>query len=300
MNQPTPGYGQPAQHGILPTPAAAQPEAQPAGQQAMAGPPVAPQQQESVPPWMQRARARTPLHTLIGVELRKLAGTISDRILLITGPLVLVGLGTVGVFLGPVGYYTAESQIGPTVWLITFSAIVIHAAVIKLVAGEWQHRSAQPTLLQQPSRARYFLAQACVVLLVWLVAAALQVGTTLVATPIAVDQAGSGYLLGYRLGWVIGVIALGSLLTILTALIVAMLIPNAAGALALYCAVVPALLILTGSLPEYFVWIAPAAAAFELAGTSPVDHAGPVITSLTLWATLLVLAIWRVSRRDLA
>ncbi|MBA0127545.1 hypothetical protein H0B56_18530 [Haloechinothrix sp. YIM 98757] len=249
---------------------------------------------------MQRATSRTPFVTLVGVELRKLAGTISDRILLVLGPLVVIGIGAFGAFLGSAGYYTASSQIEPTVWVIKISAIVMHAAVIKLIAGEWQYRSAQPTLLVQPSRARYFLAQATVVLLVWLVTTVLQIATMFVAMPIAVGNAGSGYLLGHRVAWVIGVIALGTFLTFLTALVVGMLIPNAAGALAVYCAFVPALLIFMGALPESVIWVEPAAAAFELAGLSAVDNPAPVITSLALWLSLFVLATWRVSRRDLA
>ncbi|GAA5124286.1 hypothetical protein [Haloechinothrix salitolerans] len=248
--------------------------------------------------WQHLAERRASFLTQVRVEFRKLAGTISDRILLIIGPVVLIGLS---VWVTSIGerLESASDQLAPAVWLLRVAAIVLHAVLIKLIAGEWQHRSAQPTLLVQPSRARYFLAQAVVVLTVWLFCAAAQIAVTFIVTPMATEPT-LGYLLDYRPGWVIGVLLLGSLSAVMTALIVSMLIPNAAGALAVYVGVVPVLTIVSGVLPEVFIWIDPLAPAMTLAGLSPVDNPAPAFTSLGLWLGLLALSGWLVSRRDLA
>jgi hypothetical protein len=197
-------------------------------------------------------------------------------------------------------YASAAGQISPTFYTVRVGHLLLHAVLIKLIAGEWQHRSAQPTLLAQPSRARYFLAQATVVLMLWLLAAALQLATTLLVAPGAVTGAGATYLLGYRTGWVVGVCVLGSLLTILVALTVAMLVPNAAGALAIYFATVPVMLTISGLAPRVFAWVDPSTATAAMGTLAPVEGPAPVIVSLLLWAALLGLACYRVSRRDLA
>jgi hypothetical protein len=248
------------------------------------------------------ASRRTGFPTLVLVELRKLTGTLSDRILLALAPIALVGI-TVLIHTGSTyasTYASAAGQISPTFFTVRVGHVLLHAVLIKLIAGEWQHRSAQPTLLAQPSRARYFLAQATVVLLLWLVAAILQVVTTLLVAPGAVAGTGATYLLGHRVGWVVGVCVLGSLLTILVALTVAMLVPNAAGALAIYFVTVPVMLTISGLAPRVFDWIDPSTATAALATLTDVEGPGPVIVSLLLWAGLLGLAGYRVARRDLA
>jgi len=248
------------------------------------------------------ASRRTPFPMLVLVELRKLTGTLSDRILLALAPIVLVGV-TVLIHTGTdyaSSYASAADQISPTFYTVRVGHLLLHAVLIKLIAGEWQHRSAQPTLLAQPSRARYFLAQATVLLMLWLVAAALQLVTTLLVAPGAVSGVGATYVLGHRTGWVVGVCVLGSLLTILVALTVAMLVPNAAGALAIYFATVPVMLTISGLAPKVFAWVDPSSATAALATVAPVDGPAPVIVSLVLWAGLLGLAGYRVARRDLA
>jgi hypothetical protein len=248
------------------------------------------------------ASRRTGFPTLVLVELRKLTGTMSDRILLALAPVALVGI-TVLIHTGSdyaSTYASASDQITPTFFTVRVGHVLLHAVLIKLIAGEWQHRSAQPTLLAQPSRARYFLAQATVVLLLWVVAAALQLVTTLLVAAPAVAGTGATYLLGHRIGWVVGVCIVGSLMTILVALTVAMLVPNAAGALAVYFVSVPVMLTISGLAPQVFAWLDPSTAAAALATLSAVEGPGPVIVSLLLWAALLGLAGYRVAHRDLA
>jgi hypothetical protein len=245
-----------------------------------------------------RAERRTPFLALVKVELRKLTGTLSDRILLALGPVVLVLV--TWLIHSASSYGSAAAEISPTFYALRVGPVLLHAALIKLIAGEWQHRSAQPTLLAQPSRTRYFLAQATVVLLVWLCGAALQLVSTLIFLPPAVAAAGSNYLLSYRIGWVVGVCLLGSLLTILVALTVSMLVPNAAGALAIYFATVPVMLTLSGLAPNVFAWIDPSTPTAALATLAPVEGVGPVIVSLVLWGGLLGLAGYQVARRDIA
>ena len=248
------------------------------------------------------ASRRTPFRTLVLVELRKLTGTLSDRILLALAPIVLVGITVLTHTATDYAstYASAAGQISPTFYTVRVGHVLLHAVLIKLIAGEWQHRSAQPTLLTQPSRARYFLAQATVVLMVWLLAAALQLVTTLLVAPGAVTGVGATYILGYRTGWVIGVCVLGSLLTILVALTVAMLVPNAAGALAIYFSTVPVMLTVSGLAPKVFTWVDPSTPTAALATLAPVEGPGPVVVSLVLWAGLLGIAGFRVARRDLA
>jgi len=271
-------------------PVTAPPTPGPAGRAAAVGGPFA------------AASRRTGFPTLVLVELRKLCGTVSDRILLALAPVALVG---VTVLLHDNSEYasshaSAASQITPTVAGVQVGHLLLHAVLIKLIAGEWQHRSAQPTLLAQPSRMRYFLAQATVVLLLWLVAAGLQLATTLVVAPGSATNVGAIYLLGYRPGWVVGVCLLGSLITILVALTVAMLVPNAAGALAIYFVTVPVMITVSSLAPRVIVWVDPSTPTAALATLAAVDGPGPVIVSLLLWAGLLVLAGYRVARRDLA
>jgi hypothetical protein len=249
-----------------------------------------------------QAQRRTPFPTLVLVELRKLTGTVSDRILLALAPIVLVAV-TVLIYRVPSyasDYGSARDQLAPSFYGVRLGALLFHAALIKLIAGEWQHRSAQPTLLAQPSRTRYFLAQGTVVLLVWLVTALLQTATSLIVAPGAIAGTGAGYLLGYRIGWVVGVCVLGSLLTLLVALAVAMLVPNAAGALAIYFVTVPVTMTISGMAPKVFTWLDPLTPTASLATLAPVEGPGPVIVALLLWAGLLGLAGCQVARRDVA
>ena len=284
-----PGWGGPQGQAVPPPPVP------------QAAPPPAPPGPASGGPFAAASR-RIPFPTLVLVELRKLTGTLSDRILLALAPVVLIGI-TVLIHKATdyaSTYASAEGQISPTFYTVRVGHLLLHAVLIKLIAGEWQHRSAQPTLLVQPSRRRYFLAQATVVLMMWALAAVLQLATTLLVAPAAVTGVGATYLLGYRIGWVVGVCVLGSLLTILVALTVAMLVPNAAGALAIYFATVPVMLTISGLAPNVFAWVDPSSATAALATVAPVEGPGPVIVSLVLWAGLLGLAGYRVARRDLA
>jgi hypothetical protein len=91
------------------------------------------------------------------------------------------------------------------------------------------------------------------------------------------------------------VCVLGSLLTILVALTVAMLVPNAAGALAIYFATVPVMLTIGGLAPQVFAWVDPSTATAALATLAAVDGPAPVIVSLMLWAALLGLVQRRIS-----
>jgi hypothetical protein len=79
-----------------------------------------------------------------------------------------------------------------------------------------------------------------------------------------------------------------------------MLVPNAAGALAIYFATVPVMLTISGLAPQVFAWVDPSTATAALATLAPVEGPGPVVVSLLLWAGLLGLAGYRVARRDLA
>ena len=185
-----PGWAGPRAPGVpAPGPAAAAPPVQqPAGPPPVPGLPGPP----AGGPFAAASR-RTAFPKLVLVELRKLTGTLSDRILLALAPIVLICV-TVLIHTSSdyaSTYASASGQISPTFYTVRVGHLLLHAVLIKLIAGEWQHRSAQPTLLAQPSRARYFLAQATVVLMLWLIAAALQLVTTLLVAPGAIGGVGA-------------------------------------------------------------------------------------------------------------
>jgi len=168
--------------------------------------------------------------------------------------------------------------------------------VIKLVAGEWQYKSVQPTLLVQPSRMRYFLAQGTVLAGVWLLCSLF----TFILFPLLIKTAATGlnhnYLLGMRPGWVLGVTLLATALVLLTALIVSLLVPNTGGALTVFFIVVPLLALARLSLPEVFGLIYPLEPAWHLAGLGTGWPA--TISSSLLWLVLLAIALFRLQRRD--
>lgn len=247
---------------------------------------------------MREAARPVPFRRVVRVEFRKLRDTLSGRILLVSGPLLLVFLNVV-VILGTPQNGTVTSQIGVTVAIIQFGQMVIHAALIKLIAGEWLYRAVQPTLLLQPSRARYLLAQASVAGLLWVGCSMLQLACTLILTPIAARNSGAAYLLGDRLPWVCAVCFLGSLLVMLVAVVASLLLLNPTGALALYFASVPMMAIVASVLPV-FSWINPFTAVLELATMNDYFVPYPAITSLLLWSALLAAAAHRVATRDIA
>jgi len=247
---------------------------------------------------MVNALKRTPFRTLAHVEFRKLVGTRSDRILLIIAPIVLIGITF--VMLRATGADpTASGQIGTTTMTLRVAAVIVHVILIKLIAGEWQYRSAQPTLLAQPSRLRYLLAQATVALLAWLFCAAVQIGLTFLVVPGAVAGHDATYLLGYRPGWVIGTCFLGAFLMVFAAFTVALLLPNAAGALAVYL-VLALGFVGAGQLTSFAGWIDPSEPMLTLAGTATATGVAPVIVSLALWIGLLATGVIRNWRRDAA
>lgn len=250
------------------------------------------------PPWMADALTRIRFRTLVRVELRKLVGTLSDRILLVIGPIALIGVTF--LILRATGFDpTAFGQIETTTTTLRMAAVIVHVILIKLIAGEWQYRSVQSTLLVQPSRARYMLAQATVALFAWLFCAVVQICLTFLVVPGAVVNYDNVYLLGYRPGWVIVTCLLGAFLMVLAAFTVALLLPNAAGALAVYL-VLALGLVLAGQLTPFVGWIDPSEPMLALAGTGRASGVTPVLVSLMLWIALLAAGVIRNWRRDAA
>src|SRR5207248_2343310 len=119
--------------------------------------------------WQQRAARRVPFPALVLVELRKLFGTVSDRIMLALAPLYLAGVTLFGVLTVAQTPATAAQQVLGAVVGGEFGAMLVHATIVKVISGEWHYRSVQLTLLLQPSRLRYAAAQAGALSLVWLV-----------------------------------------------------------------------------------------------------------------------------------
>ncbi|MFI6099238.1 hypothetical protein ACIA8G_27105 [Lentzea sp. NPDC051213] len=246
-------------------------------------------------PWAARAAQGSPFWRLVAVELRKLVGTRSDKLVLAFSPIFLIGLMMLFT-LPQTNLSSAGKQISPLLIVVQLGLLLVFSTVIKLVAGEWQYKSVQPTLLVQPSRMRYFLAQGTVLAGVWLVCSLF----TFIAFPILIKTAANGnnqnYLLGMRPGWVLGVTMLATALVLLTALIVSLLVPNTGGSLTVFFIVVPMLAVARLSLPEVFGLIYPLEPAWHLAGqgTGWVQ----TISASLLWLTLLGIALLRLQRRD--
>lgn len=246
-------------------------------------------------PPVQRAAGRSPFWRLVVVELRKLVGTRSDKLVLAFAPVFLVGLMLLFT-LTQTNLASAGKQIGPLLIVVQLGLLLVFATVIKLVAGEWQYKSVQPTLLVQPSRMRYFLAQGTVLAAVWLVCTLV----TFILFPLLIKSTADGlnhnYLLGMRLGWVLGVTMLATALVLLTALIISLLVPNTGGSLTVFFIVVPILMVARMALPEVFGLIYPLEAAWHLAGLG--TGWAQTISSLVLWLSLLGFALFRLQRRD--
>jgi hypothetical protein len=246
-------------------------------------------------PWAARAAQRSPFWRLVAAEARKFVGTRSDKLVLAFSPIFLVGLMMLFT-LTQSNLSSAGKQIGPLLIVVQLGLLLVFATVIKLVAGEWQYKSVQPTLLVQPSRMRYFLAQGTVLMGVWLVCTLF----TFIVYPILIRTAANGinhnYLLGMRPGWVLGVTMLATALVLLTALIVSLLVPNTGGSLTVFFIVVPMLAIARLSLPEVFGLIYPLEPAWHLAGLG-VGWAQTISASV-LWLALLGFALFRLQRRD--
>ncbi|MDT7724698.1 MAG: hypothetical protein QOI21_1274 [Actinomycetota bacterium] len=257
---------------------------------------MAPPMYQQQPAWLHHANKRTPFRTLVLAEFRKLVGTTADRILLVAAPIVLVLL-SVWIMSDLHDPYTMVKQIGTVTFAIRLSPLLVHLALVKLIAGEWHYRSVQPTLLVQPSRIRYLLAQSTVALIAWLVCAALNVLLTFSLLPGFLETRDAESLLGFRTGWVIGVCVLGSFSLTLIALAVGLLVPNTAGALSTYFVLALGFVILRSSL-DAVAWVDPSEPMMALAGQSLPDNLLPVVTSGVLWLALLVVGVVRGLRRD--
>lgn len=256
---------------------------------------VAPAPVAAPGPWAASAAQRSPFWRLVAVEARKLVGTRSDKLVLAFSPIFLVGLMMLFT-LTQSNLASAGKQIGPLLIVVQLGLLLVFSTVIKLVAGEWQYKSVQPTLLVQPSRMRYFLAQGTVLAGVWLVCTLF----TFILFPILIRTAAHGnnhnYLLGMRLGWVLGVTMLATALVLLTALIVSLLVPNTGGSLTVFFIVVPMLAVARLSLPEVFGLIYPLELAWHLAGLG--TGWAQTISATVLWLALLAFSLFRLQRRD--
>ncbi|MBP2474982.1 hypothetical protein JOF53_003854 [Crossiella equi] len=242
-----------------------------------------------------RAAQASPFWRLVVVEARKLVGTRSDKIVMAFAPVFLIGLMLL-FSLTQSNLASAGNQIQPVLIVVQLGLLLVFATVIKLVAGEWQYKSVQPTLLVQPSRMRYLLAQGTVLAGVWLVCTLF---TFIVFPQLIKLTAGNinhNYLLGMRPGWVLGVIALATAQVLLTALIVSLLVPNTGGALTVFFIVVPLLAVARLSLPEVFGFIYPLESAWHLAGLD--SNWAPTVSSLIVWLTLLAYSLFLLQRRD--
>ncbi|MCO1578283.1 hypothetical protein M8C13_21250 [Crossiella sp. SN42] len=246
-------------------------------------------------PWAERAAKPASFLRLVAVEFRKLVGTRSDKIVLAFSPVFLVGVLCL-IILPQYYLRSASDQIMPNLLGVQLGQLLLFVAVIKLIAGEWQYKSVQPTLLVQPSRLRYLLAQASVLVGVWLLATLVTfiAGPLLVKTRTAMNLQSNW--LGMRPGWTLGVIALATALVLLSAMVIGTLIPNTAAAITVFFVAVPLLTFARAGLPEVIGMIYPLEAAYAMAGLGV--GAVQTIVSVLVWVGLLVFGALVVSRRD--
>ncbi|ATY15734.1 hypothetical protein CU254_39110 [Amycolatopsis sp. AA4] len=249
------------------------------------------------PAWQAPAQRRASFGTVVGVELRKMTATVADKILVLSAPLLLVMLSL--LFLqGGLRDYTLDKQLLPVFLTIRLGAVLMNVVLVKLIAAEWHYRSAQPTLLAQPSRLRYVLAQATIAFGVWLVTSGLNLLMTFTYYRSRLDAYDTQFLLEARPGAMVATILLGGFCMTLFAVTIGWLIPNTAGAITAYV-LLSLLFVFLQSGIDYAGWVDPAEPARQLAG---IAKHGPVAlaTSLAVWIGLAGVAIWRAGTREAA
>jgi hypothetical protein len=245
--------------------------------------------------WQAKAAKGAPFPILVLAELRKLVGTFSDRLMLALAPLLLVG-ATIGGLQISIGLTPASAAVQVLGLVIAVEAghLMVHTTLIKTMCGEWHYRSVQLTLLLQPRRLRFVAAQVSMLAVIWVVLTALQF---LVFYPLATSWiGGTGFqlYLDQRIGWVLGITALGTFLSLLFCLVVTYLLPNPTAAVTVYfIGKIGVGLLLTNAMLSY---LSPYASLQVLAGFT--DDVVPAITGTLLWIGLLVLGVVLTQRRD--
>lgn len=250
--------------------------------------------------WEQRGNQATMFARLVLVELRKLAGTLSDRLLLMLAPvalLVVTWYSATQVL--PEGQTSATAQIFGVLLACHLGPVLLYTVVLKTFSGEWHYRSIQLTLLLQPRRIRYGAAQLTAVLLVWLGIALIQYGMYF---GIKYYSFTSGQLAGKFQGfllerplWLLGVTLLASFLSLLFLFAIAFLVPNPTAAVAIYLVSSGLYLFRLQDLPV-LGYLDPWQPASLLAGA--VSDPVPAITSAALLITAVVAGFVALSRRD--
>ncbi|RJQ66226.1 hypothetical protein D5S17_35985 [Pseudonocardiaceae bacterium YIM PH 21723] len=235
---------------------------------------------------------------LVLAEVHELGGTISARITLAISLPVLVTL----LYLYAANAKTSEilsayKQVEPLIYVSQIGQLLLLVSIIMLVSGKWQYKSAQPSLLKQPDRLRYLAAQATVMAGIWFLTMALTFGLFFWFRQLGAQQADVGYLLAIRPGWLLLVTVMATMMVMVSALIIAMLIPHSTAALVVYFVVVPSLMGLREAAPAVLGMINPLEMALFVAG----DRSASALTawgSLVVWASLFAFAVYMVRHRD--
>lgn len=247
--------------------------------------------------WEQRGAAKTAFARLVIVELRKLAGTMTDRLLLLLAPIVLVAAAWFGTTINA-GYSTsAATEVIGIVLAAHVGLLPLFTTVLKTFSGEWHYRSIQLSLLLQPNRSRYAAAQLVSVLLLWLLAALVLFA---VYYPLKSSMmAGTDFpdFVGPRPLWVLGISLLASGLGLLFVLAITFLIANPTAAVTIY-------LLLAGAFgyrywpdrPELMTYVDPWQPASLLAGSTA--NIWPTITSSTLLFVAVGAGLFALRTRD--
>lgn len=247
--------------------------------------------------WELRGRTKTSFARLIIVELRKLAGTLTDRLLLMLAPIALVGVTYFGTTINVQFSTSASREVIGLVLASHLGLLPLFTAVLKTFSGEWHYRSIQLSLLLQPNRGRYAAAQLASVLLLWLLAALTEFAVYYPVKSATMSASDFPDFVGPRPLWILGIALLSALLSLLFVLAVTFLIPSPTAAVTVYLLVAG----LFGyrysvSRPELMTYVDPWEPARLLSeGTTDVV---PTLTSSVLLVISVGVGLAMVRKRD--
>lgn len=251
------------------------------------------------PPWVAPAQRRAPFLRLVRVELAKAVGTRSDKILvalglpLAAGLVVLISQQTDTVVSG-------FAQLQVLLVTLPLGQVLVMSSVVKLVSGEWHHRSVQPTLLAQPSRGRFLAAQTVVVALLLVLVTVVQVAAALVVQQQLVRRLHAQDVVAARPGWAAGVVVVAAATSALLVLAVALLLPSTPTALTVYLTAAIVLLVLRTGFSAVDQWFDPYGVALWWSGDPALGSPLPSVLALLLLLIALVAGVRAVRRRDAA
>lgn len=251
--------------------------------------------------WQQNAVRGAGYPSLVWAELRKLFATMSDRVLMILAPIMLIGSIVSSAVALTSGGASVADQAGPLPMALSTGLIFLHIAIIKAFTGEWHYRSVQLSLLLQSSRAKYLSAQFGAITVVWFVVTGITFAVFLPMRGIGIDSAIFQYHLNDRILWFLGATALTAAIGMMWCMVIATLIPHPTAAIVVYFVLTYLLAMINAvmtsvQIPAGAVWVSPYALSMYYIGKA--DSVLPGIVWAVGLLVLLALGTSFVYRRD--